>query len=44
MTDWLTAGKVHDEGLHFSETEGGRTLTSVPVSARKRVPLAYSVI
>ena len=29
----------HEAGLRFSAAEGGRTLTSAPVSTRKRVPV-----
>ena len=43
MVDVLTAWRIMEAGLRFSAVEGGITLTSAPVSTRKRVPVVRSV-
>ena len=43
MGEFLTACRMIGEGLRFSERDGGITLTSAPVSTRKRVPVGRSV-
>ena len=44
MDERLTACKVRGEGVRLANRGGGgRTLTSAPVSTKKRVPVVRSV-